>query len=131
MAKKEERKEGLEKEKEKVSKKITNASGDKLTRKLRRKNDLETRIKELKKEIDKTIEFLGRSTQELDRHYSPKITAKDIFFWYDTKGFPLELIRFCLENKQHKFPEKEFNVLLEKQKEKSQKDRERKKVSVF
>ena len=37
-------------------------------------------IKELKKEIDKTIEFLGRSTQELDRHYSPKITAKDIFF---------------------------------------------------
>jgi hypothetical protein len=55
LAKKEERKEGLEREKEKISEKIIGTSGEKLTRKLRRKNDLETRIKELKKEQERNI----------------------------------------------------------------------------
>src|SRR2546430_16530131 len=37
-------------------------------------------IKELKKEIDKSLEFINRSTQNLDKYYTSKITAKDIFF---------------------------------------------------
>jgi len=88
-------------------------------------------ISELKKEIDKTMNFINKSTQELDKYYSVKITAEDIFFWYDTKGIPLELIRFFLKTKNYSFPEKEFNNLLEKQKQKSLEDREKKKISVF
>ena len=67
----------------------------------------------------------------MNNYYSPKITAKDIFFWYDTKGISLELIRFYLEEKKHNFPEKEFDNLLEKQKERSLKDRKKKNLSVF
>src|SRR5436309_9893436 len=37
-------------------------------------------ISELKKEIDKSIEFINKSTQELDKYYTPEIIAKDIFF---------------------------------------------------
>jgi len=43
----------------------------------------------------------------------------------------LELIRFYLQKNNHQFPEKEFNKLLEQQKEKGRKDREEKKVAVF
>src|SRR6266516_2229843 len=50
-------------------------------------------ISELKKEIDKTFEFINKSTKELDKHFTTKTNAKDIFFWYDTKGIPIELIR--------------------------------------
>ena len=59
------------------------------------------------------------------------INAEDIFFWYDTKGIPLELIRFYLENKGHDFPEKDFNELLEKQKKRGREDRKKKKTSIF
>ncbi|MEG7978706.1 MAG: alanine--tRNA ligase-related protein [Mollicutes bacterium UO1] len=96
---------------------------------LREKEDLI--VKELKNEINKSLDFINKSTQKLDNNYSPKITAKDIFFWYDTKGIPLELIRFYLKSKHHEFPEKEFENLLEKQKEKGRSDRIKKKVSVF
>ena len=88
-------------------------------------------ISELKKEIDKSMEFINKSIQELGRYYSPKITAKEIFFWYDTKGIPAELIYFYLKKENHKFPKEEFNKLLEKQKEKGRKDRKEKKVAVF
>jgi hypothetical protein len=50
-----ERKKKLEAEKEKVRKKISGSTGEKLARKLRRKNDLELRIKELEKEKEKNI----------------------------------------------------------------------------
>jgi len=86
-------------------------------------------ISELKKEIKKNQKFIVRANRELEKNYNPKIRAEDIFFWYDTKGIPLELIKFYLKSKQHQFPEKEFNVLLEKQREKGRKDRG--KVSVF
>jgi len=88
-------------------------------------------INELKREIDKNFNFIDKSIKELNSYYSPEITAEDIFFWYDTKGIPLELIRFYLEEKKHNFPEKEFNNLLEKQKERSLKDRKKKNLSVF
>ena len=88
-------------------------------------------ISELKKEIDKSMEFINKSTKELEKYYTPEITATDIFFWYDTKGIPLELIHFYLKKKDYKFPKEEFNKLLERQKEKARKDREEKKVSVF
>jgi alanyl-tRNA synthetase len=88
-------------------------------------------ISELKKEIDKNLKFVDKSIQELEKNYNPQITAEDIFFWYDTKGISIDLIRFHLEKKNHQFPEKEFTFLLEKQKEKGRKDREDKGVSVF
>jgi len=37
-------------------------------------------IGELKKEIDKSREFINKSTQELGKNYNPKVTAKEIFF---------------------------------------------------
>src|SRR6185436_3781954 len=51
---------------------------------------------QLQKEIDKSMEFISKSTQKLNRYYTPAITTEDIFFWYDTKGIPEELIRFYL-----------------------------------
>lgn len=88
-------------------------------------------IDQLKKEIEKSLEFISKSTHKLDKYYTPKITAEDIFFWYDTRGIPLELIRFYLGKKNYSFPEEEFNQLLERQKEKGREDRQRRKVSVF
>ena len=88
-------------------------------------------ISELEKEINKNRKFISNSIQELDKNYSPKITAENIFFWYDTKGIPEELIRFYLKKENYQFPEEEFNKLLERQKEKGRKDREKKKVAVF
>src|SRR5436305_10694316 len=37
-------------------------------------------ISELKKEIDKSMEFISKSTKELDKYYTPTITTEDIFF---------------------------------------------------
>jgi alanyl-tRNA synthetase len=37
-------------------------------------------ISELKKEINKNLEFISKSTEFLNNHYSPKITVEDIFF---------------------------------------------------
>ncbi|CAJ0924989.1 7371_t:CDS:1 [Entrophospora sp. SA101] len=88
-------------------------------------------ISELTKEINKTMDFINKSTQELDNYYSPKITARDIFFYYDTKGIPLELIRSYLENKKYNFPETEFAKLLTEQKKRGLEDRNKKKLSVF
>lgn len=88
-------------------------------------------INELKKEIDKSSKFVSNSNQDLENFSKSQITVEDIFFWYDTKGIPMELIRFHLEKKNCQFPEKEFNYLLEKQKEKGRKDRENKGVTIF
>src|SRR6185295_3325698 len=68
-------------------------------------------INELKKEIEKNQKFIIRANQELERSFTPKITVEDIFFWYDTKGIPLELIRFYLKKKSYQFPEKRFDKL--------------------
>ena len=37
-------------------------------------------INELKKEIEKNQEFIIRANRELERYYTPKVTAEDIFF---------------------------------------------------
>ena len=37
-------------------------------------------ISELKKEIEKNREFIIQANRELEKHYTPKITAKDMFF---------------------------------------------------
>ncbi|CAI2186281.1 757_t:CDS:2 [Funneliformis geosporum] len=55
LAPDEERGAKLEAEKEKIEKKIGKAEGEKLAKKLRRKNDLENRINELKKEQQRSI----------------------------------------------------------------------------
>jgi len=88
-------------------------------------------ISKLQREIDRTLGFISKSNLILDNYFSPKITAKEIFFWYDTRGIPLELIFFYLKNKNYEFPEKEFNKLLEQQKEKSSHDRKKKGVETF
>jgi alanyl-tRNA synthetase len=88
-------------------------------------------INELKREIDKFREFISKSLQKLDKYYTPEITAKDIFFWYDTKGIPLELIQSYLKKQKHPFPASEFNQLLAEQKKRSSTDRENKNVSTF
>ena len=51
----EERKNKLGAERDKINKKIKGASGEKLARKLRRKNNLETRIRELDKEQKRSV----------------------------------------------------------------------------
>jgi len=88
-------------------------------------------ISELRKEIDKSMKFISKSAQEIDNCYTPRTTVADIFFWYDTKGIPEELIRFYLEKKGHKFPKDDFDKLLEGQKKKSLKDRQGKNLSIF
>ncbi|MCE8167833.1 MAG: YitT family protein [Candidatus Moeniiplasma glomeromycotorum] len=55
LAQDRERKNKLETEKEKIEKRLDNISGEKLVRKLRRKNDLEARIKELDKELERNF----------------------------------------------------------------------------
>jgi hypothetical protein len=50
-----EKKNKLEAEKEKIKKKIGNFSGEKLVKKLQRKSNLETRIKELDKEQKRSV----------------------------------------------------------------------------
>ena len=55
LAPSEEREKKLKVKKDKIEKKITSVTGDKLAKKLRRKNDLEIRIKELEKERKKSI----------------------------------------------------------------------------
>src|SRR5205085_10658062 len=55
LAQGKERKAKLEAEKNKINKKISSVSGEKLAKKLRRKNDLETKIKELDKEQQRSI----------------------------------------------------------------------------
>ncbi|CAI2181906.1 20051_t:CDS:1 [Funneliformis geosporum] len=37
-------------------------------------------ISELKKEIEKNQQFIIRANQELEKHYTPEITAQDLFF---------------------------------------------------
>src|SRR5256885_12574609 len=51
----EERKNKLGAERDKINKKIKGTSGEKLARKLRRKNNLETRIRELDKEQKRSV----------------------------------------------------------------------------
>ena len=51
----EERKNELGAERDKINKKIKGTSGEKLARKLRRKNNLETRIRELDKEQKRSV----------------------------------------------------------------------------
>src|SRR5689334_710319 len=62
---------------QKISKKLIEVNST-YYQHLAKKEDLI--IGELKKEIDKSMEFINKSTQELDKYYTPKITAKDIFF---------------------------------------------------
>ncbi|CFW92836.1 Putative ABC transporter permease protein [endosymbiont DhMRE of Dentiscutata heterogama] len=50
-----EKKEKLQAERDKIERKINSVSGEKLVRKLRRKNDLENRIKELDKEKERSV----------------------------------------------------------------------------
>jgi|SRR6185369_4070161 len=55
LAQDKEKKRKLEAEKKEIEKIINNTTGEELTKKLQRKNDLEIRIKELEKEKQKSI----------------------------------------------------------------------------
>ena len=86
-------------------------------------------IESLKKEIEKSaqqkiIKYCSKNPQKL-------VPAQEVFLWYDTHGLPLELIDYCLQQKERTFSRNEFTELLKKQKILGKKDRKSKKVSAF
>jgi alanyl-tRNA synthetase len=88
---------------------------------------------QIKKEIDSFEKFIKSSNEILRKRIelSPEISGKDVFFFYDTKGIPLEFINnFFLKNGII-FPEKDFLNLLDEQRNKGAEDRNRKKIKTF
>lgn len=60
-----------------------------------------------------------------------EVSAKDVFFWYDTEGIPLELICSVLRKHKTFFDEKQFENLLEEQKKRSHQERKEKVIPTF
>ena len=99
----------------------------------------------LKKLVKKTVlltYFLNLSTSDLllisqkiikycSKNPQKLVPAQEVFLWYDTYGIPLELIDYCLQQKERTFSRNEFTELLKKQKLLGKKDRKSKKVSAF
>ena len=88
-------------------------------------------IDSLKAEINKSQNLINNAVNKLDKYYSPNVTVKDVFFWYDTYGIPYELIQTYLAKKNYQFSEQEFNELLAEQKKRSLADRKKKNISIF
>ncbi|HXN54610.1 MAG TPA: alanine--tRNA ligase-related protein, partial [Mycoplasmatales bacterium] len=59
------------------------------------------------------------------------VPAKSIFFWYDTKGIPIELIENVLKDSSFIFDKDNFKIFLDKQKKMGSIDRFKKDISVF
>lgn len=87
---------------------------------------------ELTRISDKVQSYQGIIDKYLDENFFTKeVPADKIFFWYDTKGMPMELISFSLKNRGFYFGEDGFEMLLAKQKEMGTSDQKKKKTSVF
>ena len=115
------------------SKKLIEINGSFHTH-LKKKEDLI--MESLEKEISYTMKFIANSTQKIDKYCQEKsinttIPAEKVFFWYDTTGIPLELIKHYLKQRGYSFSQKEFNELLAEQKQRGKEDRQRKKIAVF
>ena len=92
-------------------------------------------IESLKKEIEKEWKLIQSAQQKIIKYCSKNpqklVPAQEVFLWYDTYGIPLELIDYCLQQKEKTFSRNEFTELLKKQKILGKKDRKSKKVSAF
>ena len=89
----------------------------------------------LAKEINYVESFIRESVAKISQycqnHSLKLVPAEKIFFWYDTKGIPLELIEYCLKNEGYNFSSEKFEQLLSQQKKRAQADRQKKKIAVF
>ena len=88
-------------------------------------------IESLKKEIGKEWKLIQSAQQKIIKYCSKNpqklVPAQEVFLWYDTYGIPLELIDYCLQQKEKTFSRNEFTELLKKQKLLGKKDRKSKK----
>lgn len=60
-----------------------------------------------------------------------EIAAEQVFFWYDTSGFPLELINSFLAERGVTFDQATFGKIMKEHKRKSLDDRRKQKISAF
>jgi alanyl-tRNA synthetase len=88
-------------------------------------------IEEVRKETSKSLKLVNNAAEKLNSYYSPAVTPREIFFWYDTQGIPLELIQTYFQQHNHQFPHQEFDKLLTEQKKRSLTDRKKKNISTF
>ena len=88
-------------------------------------------INELKQQIEKEINLIEKANQKLNQFSLSQIQAETVFFWYDSEGIPLELIKFHFQKQNCPFPEAEFNQLLASQKKSGSADRQKKKITTF
>jgi alanyl-tRNA synthetase len=87
--------------------------------------------KELRKFYTNFGIYAKKIKKYLDKNKQKEISAEIIFFWYDTNGFPLELIKFFLNENGITFSEEDFNLILKKHKQKSLNDRKKQNISAF
>lgn len=74
--------------------------------------------------IDQGIDILNRYIKEMKETEQNILSGEKAFKLYDTYGFPLELTKEILEEKDIGVDEKSFNLCMEKQKERARKARE-------
>lgn len=89
----------------------------------------------IERELNKShldFEIYARKIKEyLNKNQQKEISSEIIFFWYDTNGFPLELIKFFLNENKVTFDEKDFDSILKKHKQKSLNDRKKQNIFAF
>jgi alanyl-tRNA synthetase len=90
-------------------------------------------IIKITKNAEEQLEFIKKAEEKIKIELEKKITINenDIFFLFDTKGIPLELIYFYLKKRKIFFSIIKLNKLLEKQKQQSTEERKKKKILVF
>lgn len=74
--------------------------------------------------IDQGIDILNRYIKEMKETKQNILSGEKAFKLYDTYGFPLDLTKEILEEKDIGVDEKSFNLCMEKQKERARKARE-------
>jgi len=109
-----------------------------LSFKIIEKNSLFYKFLEIKKkkitddiiiEFEKFIFFIDECNKKIKKYNLLKV--EEIFFLYDTKGIPLELIKKELKRRKKTFPSKDFNKFLLMQKKRSEEDRKKKNIKIF
>lgn len=89
----------------------------------------------IEEEIVKIFQFIKEKEREIAKILlnlnNIVIPVQDVFFWYDTKGVPLELINLEIKRNGCTYNKEEFNKLLKEQKDKGKKDRSQKDIKAF
>ncbi len=74
-------------------------------------------------ELTKFLQSFEVSNKSIKRYLKTfserKVPAEKVFFWYDTEGIPIELVKLSLSNEGKTFDQGMFDDLLNKQKERS------------